>query len=247
MDDLEKCLNKIAIMSLACELKKELRCQGADFTHFVDISKLSNEQNKKFPIAILFGCALSPEYIQKVTNTPDYVKKMVENNQMDEDEFHVKELFTDQLADDIAGFLSSKGYSAYSQSENNIYLTGFYDENRKSTPLPHKIIAGLAGLGWIGRHNLLVTPEYGSAISMCTVLTDAPLNTVLNIPVSPQCGDCNICKDVCPVKAIKGSSWDIGTSRDELVDVDKCNTCLKCLVFLPMDTKICEEGSSELI
>ena len=120
-----------------------------------------------------------------------------------------------------------------SQSEDNIYSTGFYNEKTKSTPLPHKTIAGLAGLGWIGKHNLLVTPEFGSAICMCTVLTDAPIEPVLHTPVNSQCGNCSICKDICSFKAIEGNTWNIRTSRDELVDVYKCNTCLRCLVFCP--------------
>lgn len=68
---------------------------------------------------------------------------------------------------------------------------------------------------------------------MCTVLTNAPLKTVIHAPANPLCGNCNICKDICPVDAIKGNTWDIDTSRDDLVDVYKCTPCLKCLVLCP--------------
>lgn len=220
-------------MSLEDELKNELISQGADFVHFVDISGLSYQQNKGYPNAILIGMILSSDFIQKITNTPDYVQEMIRNNQITDDEFSIKEAKTDKLADFISSYLTSKGYSAYSQSENNINSTGFYDHKTKCTPLPHKTIAGLAGLGWIGKHNLLVTTKFGSAISMCTVLIDAPLKTVLFTPSISQCGDCNICENICLVKAIKGNSWEIGISRDELVDVYRCNTCLKCLALCP--------------
>jgi epoxyqueuosine reductase len=220
-------------MSLESELKSELYHQGADFIHFVDVSQLSDKQNKQYPIAILVGIVLSPDFILKITNKPDYVQKMICNNQMDEDEFNQKEKRTDQLADHIARFLKKKGYSAYSQSEDNIYKTGFYNEKARSTPLPHKTIAGLAGLGWIGNHNLLVTREFGSAVSMCTVLTDAPLKTILHTPLNSQCGNCSICKNVCQEGAIKGNTWNINSLRDDLVDVHKCTTCLKCMVFCP--------------
>ncbi|NQT26966.1 epoxyqueuosine reductase [candidate division KSB1 bacterium] len=219
-------------MSLESELQSELKAQGADFVHFVDISQLSNKQNKSYPNAILIGIILSQDFIKKATNTPDYVQNMIRNKQTN-DEFHQKETHTDKLADTIADYLTSKGYSAYSQSEDNIESTGFYDKKTKTTPLPHKTIAVLAGLGWIGKHNLLVTPEYGSAISMCTVLTDAPLKTVFHTPAKSRCGDCEICKDICSVKVIKGKTWSADTSRDELVDVYKCTTCLECLVFCP--------------
>jgi len=224
-------------MSLENEIRYELRCRGADFVYFADISRLSEEQNKRYPNALLIGITLSPDYIRKITDTPDYVQNMINNNQKNVDEFHVKEANTDRLADYIAGYLLLKGYSAYSQSEDNINSTGYYDEETKSTPLPHKTIAVLAGLGWIGKHNLLVTAEFGSAISMCTVLTDAPLKTVLYTPANPLCGNCTICRDICPARAIKGNIWSIKTSRDELVDINKCNTCLKCLAFCPWTQK----------
>jgi hypothetical protein len=153
-------------MSLKSDLKHKLRNHGADFIHFVDISQLSDKQNRNYPNAILIGIILSPNYIQEITNTPDYVQTMIQNDQLNNDEFHLKEIKTDRLADYKADYLSSKGYSAYSQSEDNIYSTGFYNEKTKSTPLPHKTIAGLAGLGWIGgaiRHSISINGKQKAA------------------------------------------------------------------------------------
>jgi len=215
------------------QLKNELINRGSEFVSFVDISNLPENQNKGFTAAVIFGVSLSAGYLREVSQIPDYVPQMIRNKKIDEDEFHCKEIFTDHLADNLAEYLKKKGYSAYSQSEKNIAETGYYNETDKITPLPHKTIAGLAGMGWIGKHNLLVTPGYGSAISMCTVLTNAPVNTILFAPAESKCGKCTICEDVCSVNAIKGNNWTINASRDELVDVTKCNTCLKCLVFCP--------------
>ncbi len=220
-------------MSLESELITDLNKQGTDFVRFVDISRISASQNKGYPAAVLLGITLSPEYLLKISETTDYVNNMIRNKQVNEDEFHLKEIKADYIADYIAGDLTAKGYSAYSQSENNLSVTGFFDERTKSTPLPHKTIAGMAGLGWIGKHNLLITPEFGSAICMCTVLTDAPLSTVLESPLSSRCGSCSICTYVCPVNAIKGKVWSTSASRDEMVDVYKCKTCLECLVHCP--------------
>jgi len=225
--------NEIETMSMQNEIIAYLKNQGADIVRFVDISKLHNKQNQGYPTAILIGIVLSSEFIQKMTNIPDYLEQINCKKEVKEDEFHMAETKTDKLADDMATCLSSKGYSAYSQSENHIYSTGFYDEKTKSTALPHKTIAGLAGLGWIGKHNLLVTAEFGSAISLCTVLTDAPLKTVLHTPAKSHCGNCNVCETICSVKAIKGKPWKIGVSRNELIDVCKCSTCLKCLAVCP--------------
>jgi epoxyqueuosine reductase QueG len=220
-------------MVLNNELESELKLHGADFVHFVDISQLPVEQNKHFPNAILIGIALSPDYLRKITRTTNYLKKMKDSNFMNEDEFHLREAEADRLADYIAQYIRQKGYAAYSQSEDNTISTGFYDEKAKTTPLPHKTIAVMAGLGWIGKHNLLITPEFGSAVCMCTVLTDAPLKTALNTPVNSLCGSCSVCTNICPTEAIKGKTWDIGISRDELVDVYKCTTCMECLAYCP--------------
>ncbi len=170
------------------ELKRVLKTQGADFIKFVDISNLSEVQNKNYPNAILMGIILSKNYLRKVTDTQDYMKILVQNNRLDEDEFHQKEIVVEKMADYLADFLKLKGYSAYSQSINNVYNTGYYDKKTKSTPLPQKTIARLAGIGWLGKHNLLVTREYGSAICICTVLTDAPLTIDKNELNKSQCG-----------------------------------------------------------
>lgn len=232
-------------MPLESELKAELNSLGADLVHFVDVSQLPEEQNKRYPSAILIGVALSPSYIQKITNTPNYAKELKLTNREHEDEFHCRESLTDSIADSIADYLTAKGYSAYSQSENSILSTGLYNAKAKSTPLPHKTIARLAGLGWIGKHNLLVTPEYGSAICMCTVLTNAPLKPTLHAPVDSRCGNCTACKDICEVSAIEGNAWNIGISRDELVNVFKCNTCLKCLAHCPWTQMYMKRSSME--
>ena len=230
-------------MPIQNEIITELKRKGADFVHFANISQLSKKQNKGLPNAILFGIILSRKYIEKVSSTPDYVEKMVRSKDMDNDEFHVTEQKTDKLADFIADYISQKGYKAYSQSEDNIYTTGYYDEGNKCTPLPHKTIALLAGLGWIGKHNLLVTPAYGSAVSMCTVLTDAPLQTILHETQTSRCGECIICKNVCPVKAIKGTQWKMGILRNEIVDVGICTTCLLCLALCPWTQKYMKKNN----
>jgi epoxyqueuosine reductase len=235
--------NQTATMSLEEELQSEINKHGVDFFSFADISHLSEEQNRGYPVAILLGILLSPGYLQTITITPDFVEEMKCKNQKELDEFDLKEKETDRIADEITSFLSAKGYSAFSQSEKNLYQSGCYDEKNHRTPLPHKSIALLAGLGWIGKHDLLVTPEQGSAISMCTLLTDAPLKTVVRSLVPSRCGNCTICVDSCPTGAITGNSWSFSTSREELVDVYSCTTCLKCLAFCPWTINYMKKNS----
>lgn len=232
---------KMKTTSFQNELKFEIDKQGADFIKFVDISNLSQKQTRGYTSAILFGIILSQDYLRKVSGIPDYVEQMVKIKQIKDDEFHLTEIKTDRIADYIAKHISENGFKAFSQSEENLFKSGEYDNNRKLTPLPHKTIAGLAGLGWIGKHNLLITPDYGSAISMCSILTDAPLKTISHKPVNSNCGDCKICENICTIKAIKGKTWKPGISRNEIIDVFLCNTCFQCVVQCPWTQKYMNE------
>ena len=114
---------------------------------------------------------------------------------------------------------------------------GVFNFETKESVLPHKTVAQLSGLGWIGKNNLFITPEYGAAQCLGTVLTDAPLETVPYAPISPKCGNCNICRDICERKVLKGTTWNTAISRDDIIDVYGCSTCLKCLVHCPWTQK----------
>lgn len=87
--------------------------------------------------------------------------------------------------------------------------------------MPHKTVAVCAGIGWIGKSALLVTPEFGSAVRLTSVLTDAPLTVDKIIEKSP-CEKCNVCKEACPAHAIVGNVWRQGVERDYIVNVLKC-------------------------
>ena len=188
---------------------------------------LSENENRGYSVAILIGIVLSSSYIFCLSK----------ENIVDYSEFSEKEHCADKLAEWTADFIEAKKYKAFAQSERNLILHGFYDETTKATPLPHKKIAILAGLGWIGKNNLLVTKEYGSALCMCSVLTNAPLPTENKPIIMPKCRECTVCKDICPTGAIHGFTWETGMNRDLIVDVYHCDGCLKCLANCPWTQK----------
>ena len=208
-------INHSALINLEMELKRK----GADIIRFADISSLSDKINRGFNKAILIGILLSKEYIINLCETI----------QADLNEFGEKECRADELADWTAEYLQKHGYNAFSQSEKNLWENGCFDTNTKSSPLPHKSIALLSGLGWIGKNDLLITQDYGCAFCMCTVLTDAPIDVKVQPLVSSKCGECDICKQICPTNAILGNVWSRNCDRDRLVDVFRCEGCLKCL------------------
>jgi epoxyqueuosine reductase len=84
-----------------------------------------------------------------------------------------------------------------------------------------KTAATQAGLGWIGKTALLVTPGYGSAVRMGTVFTDLPLPAGTPVDRS-RCGACRSCVEACPAGAGRDVSWRPGMPRDLLYDCVAC-------------------------
>jgi len=69
-----------------------------------------------------------------------------------------------------------------------------------SAPVMEVAIASGAGLGWRGKHTLLLTREAGSWFFLGEILVGLPLPP--DVPVSDHCGTCRRCLDVCPTGAI---------------------------------------------
>ena len=97
--------------------------------------------------------------------------------------------------------IQNQGYNALPIPASQIV-----DWEKQTAHLSHKMIALRAGIGWIGRNNLLVHPEYGAKIRIATILTDMPLDT--DKPLERDCGECKKCIEICPVTAIKESHKD---------------------------------------
>jgi len=69
-----------------------------------------------------------------------------------------------------------------------------------SAPVMEVELARKAGLGWRGKHTLLIAREAGSFFFLGDIYTDLPLP--LDAPVEEHCGTCTKCLDVCPTRAI---------------------------------------------
>jgi len=71
-----------------------------------------------------------------------------------------------------------------------------------SAPVMEVALAQKAGLGWRGKHTLLLNRDAGSMFFLGEIYTDLPLP--VDEPVSGHCGDCVACIDICPTQAIVG-------------------------------------------
>lgn len=70
-----------------------------------------------------------------------------------------------------------------------------------SAPVLEKALARNAGLGWMGKHTLLIHPKQGSLFFLGEIFTDLPL-PVTEVFEKHHCGSCTKCIDVCPTQAI---------------------------------------------
>jgi epoxyqueuosine reductase len=71
-----------------------------------------------------------------------------------------------------------------------------------SAPVMEVALAERSGLGWRGKHTLLLNREAGSMFFLGEIYTDLPLP--VDAPVSEHCGQCTACITSCPTQAILG-------------------------------------------
>jgi len=195
-------------MTLLDEITELLKSEGADLVGFADLSILPAAMRYSMPRAVGFAVALAPEIIAGIKEGPtrEYYA-----------EYERVNTFLGELSTSTADFLRKKGFTAIDSAATNEGI----DFATHSTTLPQKTISTLAGLGWIGKCALLVNEQFGSAIRLNRVLTDAPLSTDTPIMES-RCGDCCACVDACPGQAPSGHSWIQGKHRDEFFDAWAC-------------------------
>ena len=89
-----------------------------------------------------------------------------------------------KLSDQIAGALGPLGYRVFTDS----------------APVLEAELASSSGLGWRGKHTLLLSREAGSMFFLGEIFVDMALP--VTDPVVAHCGSCSACIDICPTRAI---------------------------------------------
>jgi len=69
-----------------------------------------------------------------------------------------------------------------------------------TSPIMEKALAVRAGLGWQGKHSIVIHPQKGSFFVLGEIITDLEIEP--DLPISNQCNDCDKCMTACPTKAL---------------------------------------------
>ncbi|PJZ70137.1 tRNA epoxyqueuosine(34) reductase QueG [Leptospira perolatii] len=71
-----------------------------------------------------------------------------------------------------------------------------------SLPVPEKVLAREAGIGWIGKNTNLIHEDFGSFFFLSTIFTDLPLRIESTV-AKDRCGTCDLCIRACPTSALE--------------------------------------------
>ena len=101
----------------------------------------------------------------------------------------------------LAKLIQDKLTTDYPQYANDFVFRPFSD----SAPIFERALAEQAGLGWTGKHTLLIHPQAGSFFVLGELFTSLPLaeDKKQIETVSSHCGSCRACIHVCPTHAIR--------------------------------------------
>lgn len=207
-------------MSISDEIREYLTDKGASSVGFADITAIDISYMKS---GISIVMKIPPDIIRSITAGPTMAYY---------DAYHNLNEKLNILAEEGASFIRSAGYEAIAQTTQHVKEYGEY-----RTALPHKTVATLSGLGWIGKSALFVTREYGSAIRLSSILTNLKLE--YGTPVTESiCGDCDICKNECPGQAIIGKLWSSDIDRNDFFNPHKCREKARSLAKEKLDKEI---------
>lgn len=181
-------------------LRKQAESLGCAAFGIADLTELSKSEpnlfenfGQSYPRAIVMGIRLLDPALEEIKDQPTilYFHNYKQVNAQ-----------LDRLAWMIADQLQAEGHSTIAAPASQIIA-----RNPTRGHISHRKLAVQAGIGFIGRSNLLVHPEYGARMRYVSVLTHADLEP--DMPYDgDECGSCRACMAVCPAGAIKEDKAD---------------------------------------
>ena len=171
-----------------------LKSQDVDIFGAADMSLYDKELvaiddsvKERLTFAISFGLVLSKGILETLTDGPTLIYL-----------HHYRQL---NYRLDMIGYLLSREIERKGFKAMPFAASQLVDWQNQRAHISHKKVGEVAGVGWIGRNNLLVHPVFGAQARYNTVLTDMPLKA--GKPLGNDCGQCRACVSACPAGAIK--------------------------------------------
>lgn len=206
-------------MDLGAVIKNIAVSEGADYFGVADLAgahqfilRQGGPEIARYPAGITMGIALLDPIVELLPDRENNGGCILYRHYS----YDVVNAALDQLALQVANTLQRAGYAAFP-----VPASRRTDDARICGPFSHKLAAHLAGLGWIGRSCLLITPDHGPRVRWVTVLTDAPLAPT-GSPMESRCGNCSACVTVCPAGAFTGREFCENEPREARFDASAC-------------------------
>ena len=181
---------------------------------FADLSGLLSDKYKSYTHGVSILRKLDDSIIDSIRNSPtiDYYNHYREiNHELN----GMVVAIASQLKSNSYSFLPIKATVDDDELDEAYHKTLTYN-------FSHKMAATRAGLGWIGKTDLLVSHRFGPRIRLASILTDCPLKITTRPIEASLCGKCSICADNCPGKVSTGLLWNIHVPRNQFYDPFKC-------------------------
>jgi epoxyqueuosine reductase len=192
---------------------------GADYFGVADLSpardailKQGGPEIAAYPRAISIGIALQNTVVDMLPRHKDR-DVIVSYRRF---AYEIINIRLDTIASRIASVIQKDGFKALP-----VPAAMRFDDERLCAVFSNKMAAHLAGLGWIGKSCLLVTPDTGPRVRWVSVLTAAPLEAT-GAQMDENCGECRKCVDICPSKAFTGQPFRPDEEREVRYDAHKC-------------------------
>lgn len=192
-------------------LESLLKDMGADKLGYSYVADILPRDKGTLKSSITIAVRLSDYIIDEISDVPTHTY------------FHhyrSVNFMIDQITLRCMLLLQEWGYKAFAVPASQTVKT---KQDKYTGIFQHKTAATRAGLGWIGKSGLLITPEYGPRIRLGTVLTDMEL-PYGNPVTEGRCGECQLCVTSCPAMALHGINWKVGMPRKQIVDAHACST-----------------------
>ncbi len=123
----------------------------------------------------------------------------------------------EKKVEEIEGLLKAEGVKYY------IPEVAQKDDGRFRAEFSFKDAAAEAGIGWFGKNDVIITEKYGPRVRLSAILIDQEFDYPEAYQRSQCPEQCDKCVQVCPAHALLNVVWEKGMTRDDVVDIKRCN------------------------